>query len=214
MRRKLSKRELKRRKREQDRRYRQANKAKLAAGKRKWYTDNRELCLKRAAKWRKKHKRKYRKYLREYYKENKADRLAYVKEWVACNRDRRRRNASRWARKKSKDPIHRLMQAVRSRTRRAIIDGGGLKCDSSMALLGCSASFLRKYIARLWLPGMSWDNVGEWHIDHKIPCAAFNLRIHAEQKKCFHYSNLQPLWAFDNLSKGAKYKCIDYRHQS
>jgi len=55
-----------------------------------------------------------------------------------------------------------------------------------------------------FIAGMSWANYGEWHIDHKKPCALFDLRDTDQQRACFHYSNLQPLWAFDNRSKGAK----------
>tara|TARA_R110000751_G_scaffold131998_3_gene234420 strand:- start:438 stop:656 length:219 start_codon:yes stop_codon:yes gene_type:complete len=61
--------------------------------------------------------------------------------------------------------------------------------------------------------GMSWENYGRpngdylegWHIDHIKPCALFNLEDASQQKECFHYTNLQPLWAEDNLSKGDKY---------
>lgn len=49
---------------------------------------------------------------------------------------------------------------------------------------------------------MGWDNYGEWHIDHIIPCSSFNLSILEDQKKCFHYTNTQPLWKIDNLRKG------------
>jgi hypothetical protein len=53
-------------------------------------------------------------------------------------------------------------------------------------------------------PKMSWNNYGKWHIDHIKPCCSFNLSKSEEQRKCFHYSNLQPLWAKENLSKGKK----------
>jgi len=58
-----------------------------------------------------------------------------------------------------------------------------------------------------FLEGMDWDNYGiyGWHIDHIKPCSLFNLENIEEQKKCFHYTNLQPLWAIDNLKKGNKY---------
>ena len=49
--------------------------------------------------------------------------------------------------------------------------------------------------------GMTWENYGEWHLDHMRPCASFNLEDPEEQKKCFHWTNLQPLWAKDNLAK-------------
>lgn len=51
---------------------------------------------------------------------------------------------------------------------------------------------------------MSWDNYGEWEIDHIIPCDSFDLTKEEEQKRCFHFSNLQPLWWRDNRTKGNK----------
>jgi hypothetical protein len=51
---------------------------------------------------------------------------------------------------------------------------------------------------------MTFDNFGKWHIDHIIPCASFDLTKPEQQRQCFHYTNLQPLWAFENLSKGSK----------
>jgi len=53
---------------------------------------------------------------------------------------------------------------------------------------------------------MTWKNYGEWHVDHIKPCAKFNLIIDKEQKRCFHYSNLQPLWAKDNIKKSDNYE--------
>ena len=52
--------------------------------------------------------------------------------------------------------------------------------------------------------GMTWDNYGEWHIDHIKPCSSFNMLIEEERKRCFHYTNLQPLWAIDNIKKSDK----------
>jgi len=52
---------------------------------------------------------------------------------------------------------------------------------------------------------MTWENQGDWHIDHIRPCNSFNLELEDEKTKCFHYTNLQPLWAIDNMTKNAKY---------
>lgn len=52
---------------------------------------------------------------------------------------------------------------------------------------------------------ISWENYGEWHIDHIRPCASFNLDLEEEKHKCFHYTNVQPLWGTDNMSKNDTY---------
>ena len=65
---------------------------------------------------------------------------------------------------------------------------------------------LKIYLESLFQEGMTWDNYNfyGWHIDHIIPIASFDLSDPEQQKKCFHYTNLQPLWASDNLQKGVK----------
>ena len=66
-------------------------------------------------------------------------------------------------------------------------------------------NFLQCYLEGKFTEGMTWENHGKWHIDHIKPCCSFNLEDEEEQKKCFHYTNLQPLWATDNLVKSGKY---------
>jgi hypothetical protein len=80
---------------------------------------------------------------------------------------------------------------------------GYRKTDTTLALIGCSIKDLRLYLESLWQPGMSWETYGTdgWHIDHILPCASFDLLDPEQQRKCFHYTNLQPLWAKDNLRK-------------
>ena len=79
------------------------------------------------------------------------------------------------------------------------------KSAKTQELLGCTILELKNYLETRFKPGMSWENYGRsgWHIDHIIPCASFDLTDQQQQKKCFHYTNLQPLWAYENLSKGA-----------
>jgi len=78
------------------------------------------------------------------------------------------------------------------------------KRNKTKELIGCSIEFLMGYLASKFTAKMSWDNYGQWHIDHIKPCSSFDLTIFKQQKICFNYKNLQPLWAFDNLSKGNK----------
>ena len=84
------------------------------------------------------------------------------------------------------------------------------KSESTMKLVGCSIKFFKNYYESKFTKGMSWEKVmnGEIHCDHIIPCASFDLIKPSEQKKCFHYTNLQPLWAKDNLQKSKKLKII------
>lgn len=77
------------------------------------------------------------------------------------------------------------------------------KAARSVELLGCSINELMKHIETKWQFGMSWDNYGKWHLDHIRPCASFDLLDPQQQRDCFHYTNLQPLWALDNQRKGA-----------
>ena len=74
-----------------------------------------------------------------------------------------------------------------------------------MFLIGCEVDYLMYYIQSKFTKGMNWNNYGKWHIDHIKPCCSFDLSKASEQRKCFHYTNLQPLWAKDNLSKGKFY---------
>ena len=67
--------------------------------------------------------------------------------------------------------------------------------------MGCSIEFLKEYLEKQFKSGMNWDNYGEWHVDHIIPCVSFDLSDPEQQKKCFYYTNLQPLWAIENLEK-------------
>lgn len=75
------------------------------------------------------------------------------------------------------------------------------KSERTEKLLGCSIIDFKKYIQSLFIDEMNWNNYGEWHIDHIMPCSSFDLTKEEEQKKCFHYTNLQPLWKKDNIIK-------------
>lgn len=96
---------------------------------------------------------------------------------------------------------HKIAHSIRVRTRQ-VLKTHKVK-DSLINMLGCSINSFRVYIESKFKVGMNWNNYGVhgWHIDHIIPCYNFNLENPEEQKKCFIYTNLQPMWAKDNLSK-------------
>jgi hypothetical protein len=94
-----------------------------------------------------------------------------------------------------------LKKRLRNRLQKAL--KGIIKSKRTMELLGVPhLDFLKAYLQSQFKEGMTWENRHLWHIDHIIPCSSFDLTKPEEQAKCFHYTNLQPLWASENLSKG------------
>ena len=114
-------------------------------------------------------------------------------------------------RRKNKDHII-IKKNLSSRTRIALKNAGTTKNFATSEIIGCTLEFLKVHLEKQFKPGMSWDNYGMvdgntmngWHIDHIKPCNSFNLLDPEEQKQCFHYTNLQPMWAVDNIKKGCK----------
>jgi hypothetical protein len=104
------------------------------------------------------------------------------------------------------NPQVNLKAKLCARIRGAITKGW--KSESTLKLLGCSLDFLKGHLQSQFTRGMNWNKVlsGKIHIDHIKPCSSFDLTKPNEQKICFHFSNLRPLWAADNLSKGDSYK--------
>lgn len=106
--------------------------------------------------------------------------------------------------RKNVDPEFKLLHTLRSRLNSALKNKKAPKNIKTLDFLSCSCSFLINYLEAKFQEGMTWENHGQWHIDHIKPCAAFNILDEEELKKCFHYTNLQPLWAKENLIKGKK----------
>ena len=98
------------------------------------------------------------------------------------------------------NPLNRIKHNMRCRIYDALTKG--VKSASSQKMLGCTMDEYKIYLESLFVEGMSWDNYGDWHVDHIRPCADFDFEIISEQEACFHYSNTQPLWASDNFQKG------------
>lgn len=101
------------------------------------------------------------------------------------------------------EPQFRLSEILRARLRGAL--GRRQKSGSSVELLGCTIEEAVAHIEAQFQPGMTWDDRGAWHIDHKRPLASFNLEEPADLAAACHFTNLQPLWKLDNLRKGARY---------
>ena len=171
------------------RRWRAANPEKAKRMRREQmrraYAKNPEKYKARALKWREDHPERY----------------------AAMERKKRKKRLhlfrAYYLNKLHTDPNFKIASTLRSRFRKVIKRGA--KIASAIELLGCSVEDFWIYLESKFEAGMTRENMGKvWHIDHIIPCAIFDLTKPEHQRRCFHFSNLQPLFAKDNLSKGKK----------
>jgi hypothetical protein len=120
---------------------------------------------------------------------------------VIENRNKQRRK------KRAIDHKYRLRMNVSCSIWQSLKRSGSNKSNTHWEkLVGYSLSDLKKHLEKLFIPGMSWDNYGDWHIDHIIPVSKFNFSdpSHLDFKRCWSLKNLRPLWALDNLRKNNK----------
>lgn len=98
---------------------------------------------------------------------------------------------------------YQIIRNLNGRYHKALKAQNAKKCVKSLELLGCSIEYFMDYLQGKFKHGMVWMNYGQygWHLDHIKPCIAFDLSDPKQQEKCFHYTNLQPLWWCENLSK-------------
>jgi hypothetical protein len=171
-----------------------------------YYQKNRQKILKKVKKYTINNREKVLEGKRREYRKHREKYLLNNKEWAENNRTKSNQIKYNYKiRKRKIDPVYRIVDNLRGRI--VAVMKGANKSKSSMELLGCSAEELRIHLEKQFTKGMSWDNYGYygWHIDHIKPCASFDLSDPKQQKKCFHYSNLQPLWAEDNYKKRDTY---------
>ena len=110
------------------------------------------------------------------------------------------------------DPNGHLTHLMRSRVYNALKRYSNPKEKRTMEYVGCDVDTLREHLEKQFTEGMTWENQGDWHVDHRKPCASFDLNKEEERHRCFHYTNLQPLWGSDNLSKSSKHDELTFRY--
>ena len=121
------------------------------------------------------------------------------KKWAKSNPDKLRDYERKYRKLNTQ---FRLRKMLRNRLSSALRSQRSYKCNSTIGLLGCSINDFKMYLESKFEVGMSWNNYGTgWHIDHVIPCAIFDLSKPQHQKRCFHFSNMQPMWASENQKK-------------
>jgi hypothetical protein len=181
--------------------YREANKDKYKA----WYEANRDKRLKKEKNYYEINKDKIKERGKTYREKHKDKIKLRNKLYREANRDEIKIKKTLYARKKLKTDIDfKLKLNLRSRLR--ITLKNNYKSGSAISDLGCTIDELKSYLESKFQPGMSWDNHGihGWHIDHIKPLASFDLSDRKQMLEACHYTNLQPLWAKDNLSKSDK----------
>lgn len=140
---------------------------------------------------------------REYAARNKEARKAYAARLKLERPEAMRRMWRNASRKKMLDPNKRILSRLRIKLCKTV--NRSCKSGTAIKLLGCSITDFWMYLESRFEPGMTRENYGEvWHVDHIMPCAIFDLTKPEHQKRCFHFSNLQPLFARDNLIKNDK----------
>ena len=189
-------------------------KARRAAYQRKWYAKNQERAREIGRATYRRNAEKRRAAVHAYQKANPEK----VAEWRRRHREKpgtkeRDRLYQRTRPRKPAKPKRvaasalerRIKTALRTRVYKAL--HGVAKSANTMALIGCSYEQFRAHIEAQFQPGMTWEGhrFDGWHLDHKRPCASFDLTDPEQQRMCFHYTNLQPLWAHDNLTKFSRW---------
>jgi hypothetical protein len=159
-----------------------------------------ECCLKGIREKRQKDNTSFIESSRKYYQNHKKEHSEWNKKYYEKHKKQiNNLHIYNSRRRKSIDLNFKIREYYRSRIYRALKQNW--KSGHTLELLGCSVDFLKQWLETKFQLGMTWENYGKWHIDHIIPCCKFDLSRIDEQKKCFHYTNLQPLWAEDNWKK-------------
>lgn len=172
------------------------NKEDLLDYKKEHYLNNKDIYLDKSKKWKEENKELYLEFLKQWRGENKEYSKDYLKKWFNDNPDKRKEY---YENLRLNNP-HII--AWRSVLKNAIKRINTKKSNSTIEMLGYSSNDLKIHMELLFSDGMSWENWGEWHIDHKIPVSKFDKET--PMTIVNNLNNLQPLWALDNLSKSNK----------
>lgn len=183
-----------------------------------YYSDNKDDINAKNGEWKKNNKEYLSEKSKNYYQENKESILIKRKEYIKNNKDINRERKRKYyknnsksildkkkkyiSKRKKQDKLFHLTLSIRSLIKNSFRKRNFSKSKTS-EILGCSYEEFKSYIESKFIDGMSWDNYGDWHLDHKIPiswakneCDVYTLN---------HHTNFQPMWAFDNMSKSNRF---------
>jgi hypothetical protein len=162
--------------------YRENNKDSIRKRQKTWETSNETKVKDRRRNWRKQNQEK-------------------ILKWKEVNSDKLKEYNKTYSKiKRKNDPLHRLSSNIRNRMRIYLKSKNISKNNKTFEIVGCTPEFLKEYLEKKFVEGMNWELFGKKiHIDHIIPLSS--AKNEEEIYKLCHYTNLQPLWAGDNLSK-------------
>jgi len=192
----------KEKKRESSKKWKLKNKEKISQSNKLYNLNNKEKISQYAKKWYLKNKEKIKEYkLNNIEKIKKGKTKYYFK-----NKDTLFKKANIYTKnKRLNNPLYKLTCSIRSRIYLSIKKSNYTKRSKTYQILGCSFEEFKNHLEKQFTEGMSWQNHGEWHLDHIYPVSKAKDEEHLI--KLNHYTNFQPLWAEDNLKKGNKILC-------
>jgi hypothetical protein len=185
------------------------------------YHKNREYNILRMREYKKNNPEKMKDYFlrkkdsyKEYRDSKKEEIKSYMKDYYSSNLEKRKkyleknkeilslkRNNSEKKRRES-DSLYKLKIYMRNRIWFYLKKSDIRKKNTTFEVVGCSPQQLKIFLEQKFTEGMSWENQGKWHIDHIIPLSS--AKTEEELYKLCHFTNLQPMWASENIKKGAK----------
>lgn len=190
--------------------YRMKNKDKIQQYKKEYRQRNKNKIrkynkqyIRKCAEYDKDKMEKIRESRKKYYLKNR-DKIYQIKKiYRKINKNKLNRYARKYREKRMKiDPIYVLIKRIRNRNRQFIKSKNLFKTKHFVDYIGCSGEELKIHLEKQFQDGMTWENINKWHLDHIVPIST--AKTIEDVYKLNHYTNLQPLWAEDNLKKRNK----------
>jgi len=187
--------------------FRAENLDALKARSAEWRAKNKDAVLLRAKKYRTENRDAVLASLKKYYWKNRDSILESAKAYRQANKETLQAKKRVYRKTRAAlDPVYAMSVRIYGLISVSIRNGGYTKKSSTLNILGCSYEEFKRHIERQFLPRMNWDNRSEWHIDHIIPIAT--AKTEEDVIRLNHFTNLRPLWAKDNIAKGAKVEVL------
>ena len=179
--------------------YRLSNVEKIKERKKTFFQKNKQIILEKKQLWRKNNPEQYKKQTKDYWNKVKVVQTKKKKVWINNNREKYN---DYWNNRKKEEPEFKLLTGMRSRLSGYLKKLNITKTNKTFDIVGCTPELLKEHLEKQFTDGMTWENRSKWHIDHIVPLSS--AKTEDELYKLCHYTNLQPLWAEDNLRKSNK----------